>query len=69
MPGAEVAQNLLQHLWVINCRDHAPGAPADGVVRRIEVPNPQEQVPPSLWGCKRRWRRGWRFFTCDRDNL
>ena len=48
--NAEVAKDLLHQPWVINHRDDAHRALADGAAQRVNMPDAQNQVAPPLGG-------------------
>src|ERR1051326_7370454 len=57
MPGAEMAQDLLDDAWVVNDCDDPHGILADGATQRIGVPDLQDEVAPALGGqFEWRWR-------------
>jgi len=57
LPGAEVAEDLLDDALVVNDGDDAHGVVANGAAQRVHVPNAQDQVTPAF-GRKLHWR--WR---------
>ena len=57
VPGAEVPQDLLCNLRVINHRDDAHRALTDGAAQRVNMPDAQNQVAPALGGQFLRGRR------------
>ena len=57
VPGAEVPQDLLRNLRVINHRNDAHGVLAHRAAQRVHVPDPEDEIAPPLGGqLQRRWR-------------
>ncbi len=48
VPGAEVAEDLLDDAGFVNDGDDAHGVPADGAAQRVNMPDAQNQVPPFI---------------------
>ena len=67
VPGPEVAKNLLDHERVVNDGDHAHGVLTDRAAQRVSMPDPQDQVAPSLGGEFERW--WWRNARAVRNQL
>ena len=57
VPGAEVAEELLDAPGGVNDGDDAHGVLADGAAQRVHVPDPQDEVTPAFGGQlgRRRW--------------
>ena len=56
MPDAQMAENLLDDVGIVNHGDDAHGVLADGAAERVRVPDPQDEVAPAF-GRELGWRR------------
>jgi len=56
VPGAQMAENLLRDLGVVNDRDDAHGVLADGAPQRVDVPDAEDELAPAFGG-----EFGWRW--------